>query len=72
VKVDTMLSPRPGVTQEGHCPAGDGSHSTDQPKGIEVGHAGLFMESSKVIPETNTSKAEHSNTQQGLLELGIL
>jgi hypothetical protein len=28
------------------------------------------MEFSKVIPETDISKAEHSNTQQGLPELG--
>jgi hypothetical protein len=48
----------------------DGSHSTDQPKEIEVGHAGLSIEFSKVIPETDTSKAEHSNTQQGLPEFG--
>jgi hypothetical protein len=52
-----MLSPRPGVTQEGHCQPGTGP--TPQT---------LFMESSKVIPETDTSKAEHSNTQQGLPE----
>jgi hypothetical protein len=46
----------------GSLPVGDGSHSTDQPKGTEVGHAGLSMEYPKVIPETDTSKAEHSNT----------
>jgi hypothetical protein len=51
-------------------PAGDGSHSTDQPKGTDVGHAGLSMEFSKVIPETDTSKDEYSNTQQGLPEFG--
>jgi hypothetical protein len=28
------------------------------------------MEFSKFIPETDTSKAEHSNTQQGLPEFG--
>jgi hypothetical protein len=54
----------------GSLPAGDGSHSTDQPKGTDVGHAGLSMGFSKVIPETDTSKAEHSNTQQGLPEFG--
>jgi hypothetical protein len=42
----------------------------DQPRGIDVGHAGLSMGFSKVIPETDTSKAEHSNTQQGLPEFG--
>jgi hypothetical protein len=42
----------------------------DQPKGTDVGHAELSMGFSKGIPETDTSKAEHSNTQQGLLGLG--
>jgi hypothetical protein len=54
----------------GSLPAGDGSHSTDQPKGTKVGHAGFSMEFSKGIPETYTSKAEHSNTQQDLSEFG--
>jgi hypothetical protein len=31
-------------------PAGDGSHSMDQPNGTEVGHAGLSVGFSKVIP----------------------
>jgi hypothetical protein len=35
----------------GSLPAGDGSHSTDQPNGTEVGHAGLSVGFSKVIPE---------------------
>jgi hypothetical protein len=70
-KVDTTLSPRPGVTQEGHCQPGTDSHSTDQPYGNEVGHAGLSMGFSKGIPETDTSKAEHSNTQQGLPRFGV-
>jgi hypothetical protein len=54
----------------GSLPAGDGSHSTDQPKGTVVGHAGLSVGFSKVKPETDTSKAEHSNTQQGLPGFG--
>jgi hypothetical protein len=54
----------------GSLPAGDGSYSMDQPKGTEVGHAGLSMEFSKVIPETDMSKAEHSSTQQVLPECG--
>jgi hypothetical protein len=54
----------------GSLPAGDGSHSTDQPKGTDVGHAGLSVGFLKVIPETDTSKAEHSNTQQGLPGFG--
>jgi hypothetical protein len=61
-KVYTMLSPRPGVTQEGHCQPGT-DHSTDQPKGTDVAHAGLSVGLSKVVLETDTSKAEHSNTQ---------
>jgi hypothetical protein len=51
-------------------PTGDGSHSTDQPKGIEVGHAGLSVGFSKLIPEGFTSKTEYTNTQQGLPEIG--
>jgi hypothetical protein len=47
-------------------PAGDGSHSTDQPKGTDVGHTRLSVGFSKVIPETDISKTEYSNTQQGL------
>jgi hypothetical protein len=35
----------------GSLPAGDGSHSTDQPNGTEIGHAGLSVGFSKVIPE---------------------
>jgi hypothetical protein len=46
--------------------AWDGSHSTDQSNGIEVGHAGLSVGFSKVIPEKFTSKTEYINTQQGL------
>jgi GTP cyclohydrolase FolE2 len=69
-KVDTMLSPRPGVSPEGHCQPGDGSHSTDQPKGTEVSHAGLSVGFSKVIPANDTSKTEYSNTQHGLSKFG--
>jgi hypothetical protein len=53
-------------------PAGDGSHSTDQPNGTDVGHTMLSVGFSRVIPETNISMAEYSNTQQGLPGLGIL
>jgi hypothetical protein len=38
----------------------------DQPNGIEVGHAGLSVGFSKVIPEKFTNKTEYTNTQQGL------
>jgi hypothetical protein len=51
-------------------PAGDGSHSTDQPKGMDVGHTRLSVGFSKVIPETDIGKAEYSNTQQGLPDFG--
>jgi hypothetical protein len=50
----------------GSLPAGDGSHSTDQPNGTEVGHAVLSVGFSKVIPKNFTSKTEYTNTQQGL------
>jgi hypothetical protein len=56
----------------GSLPAGDGSHSMDQPKGTDVGHAGLSVGLSKAIPEKDTSKTEYSNTHQGLPGLGIL
>jgi hypothetical protein len=46
----------------GSLPAGDGSHSTDQPNGTKVGHAGLSVGFSKVIPEKFTSKTEYTNT----------
>jgi hypothetical protein len=55
----------------GSLPAGDGSHSTDQPNGIEVGHAELSVGFSKVIPENFTSKTEYTNTQQGLPGIGV-
>jgi hypothetical protein len=54
----------------GSLPAGDGSHSTDQPKGTEVGHTGLSVRFSNVIPANGTSKTEYSNTQQGLPGVG--
>jgi hypothetical protein len=50
----------------GSLPVRDGSHSTDQPNGIEVGHAILSVGLSKVIPKNFTSKTEYANTQQGL------
>jgi hypothetical protein len=50
--------------------AGDGSHSTDQPKGMDVGHARLSMGFSKVIPEIDIGKAEYTNTQQDLPGIG--
>jgi hypothetical protein len=50
----------------GSLPAGDGSHSTDQPNGTEVGHAGLSVGFSKVILEKFANKTKYINTQQGL------
>ena len=44
--------------------AGETTHSTDQPEGKAVKSVKI---SSKVIPENKaTSKAEYTNTQQGL------
>jgi hypothetical protein len=51
-------------------PAGDGSHSTDQPYGTEVGQARLSVGFSKVIPRNFICKTEYTNTQQGLSEIG--
>jgi hypothetical protein len=58
--------PRAWCHSGGSLPAGDGSHSTDQPKGTEVG----LVRFSKVIPANGTSKTEYSNTQQGLPGVG--
>jgi hypothetical protein len=51
-------------------PAGDGSHSLDQPNGTENGQAGLSVWFLKAIPERQTSKIEYANTQQDLTEIG--
>jgi hypothetical protein len=40
----------------GSLPAGDGSHSTDQPNRTEVAHAGLSVGFSKVIPESRLAR----------------
>jgi hypothetical protein len=56
----------------GSLPAGDGSYSTDQPCGTEVGHAELSVVFSKLIPKKDTSKTEYSNTQQGLPGVGYI
>ena len=51
----------------GSLPAGDRSHSTDQPGGKEQGQDKLATWSSKLIPEKGfNSKAEYSNTQKDL------
>ena len=51
----------------GSLPAGDGSHSMDQPEGKEQGQVRLAIWSSKLIPETGfNNKAEYTNTQQDL------
>jgi hypothetical protein len=54
----------------GSLPAGDGSHSTDQPNGTENGQAGLPVWFSQAIPERQTSKTEYANTQQDLTKIG--
>jgi hypothetical protein len=51
--------------------AGDGSHSTDQSNGTKVGHAGLSVGFSRVIPEKFTGKTEYTNTQQGLPRIRV-
>ena len=52
---------------EASVPAKDPSHSTDQPGGREHGLVKPAIISSKVSPENKaTSKAEYTNTQQGL------
>jgi hypothetical protein len=51
--------------------AGDGSHSTDKPNETEVGHAGLFVGFSKVIPERQTGKIEYTNIQQDLTGIRV-
>jgi hypothetical protein len=67
VKTDVMLSP--GTTSLGIISAGrDGSHSTDQPFRRAQGQDRERVGSSKTLPEKHvTSKAEYTNTQQGLL-----
>jgi hypothetical protein len=40
----------------GSLPAENGSHSTDQPNGTEVGHAGPSVGFSKIIPENRLAK----------------
>jgi hypothetical protein len=49
---------------------GDGSHSMDQPNGIENGQAGLSVWFSQAIPEGQTSRTEYANTQQDLTGIG--
>ena len=49
------------------APAEDPSHTTNQPEGSEHGQVKPENTSSKVIPKNKaTSKAECTNTQQGL------
>jgi hypothetical protein len=51
--------------------AGDGSHSTDQSSGRAQGQDRGRVGSSKTLPEKHkTSKAEYTNTQQGLPGIG--
>ena len=65
-KKDTKLA-QARYHSSGSLPAGDGSHSTDQPGGKEQGQVKLAIWSSKPIPEKGfNSKAEYTNTQQDL------
>ena len=53
------------------APAEGPSHSTDQPGGKVHGQVKLAIISSKSVPESSaTSKAEYTNTQQGLPVIG--
>jgi hypothetical protein len=54
----------------GSLPAGDGSHSMDQPNGTENGQAELSVWFLQAIPKRQTSKTEYTNTQQDLTEIG--
>jgi hypothetical protein len=50
---------------------GDGSHSSDQSSGKAQGHDKETVGSSKALPEKHkASKAEYTNTQQGLPGIG--
>ena len=52
---------------EASVPAKDPSHSTDQPGGRVQGQVKPAIKSSKFSPEKKaTSKAEYTNTRQGL------
>jgi hypothetical protein len=64
--VQPLDSTRPSLSVESLL-AGDGSNSTDQPGGKVQGQVKTAIKSSKDTPENNaTSKAEYTNTQQGL------
>ena len=53
------------------APAEGPSHSIDQPRGKVHGQVKLAIISSKSVPESSaTSKAEYTNTQQGLPVIG--
>jgi hypothetical protein len=47
-------------------PAGDRSHSTDQPGGTAKGQDALSTWFSIGIPESSSSKTEYNDTQQDL------
>jgi hypothetical protein len=68
--MDVLLSP--GTTSLGIINVGRvGSHSTDQPSGRASGQDRGREGSSKMFPEKHiTSKAEYTNTQQGLPGIG--
>jgi hypothetical protein len=53
-------------------PAGDGSHSTDQPKGTDVGHTKLSVGFSKVIPEKTLARLSILILSKAYPGLGIL
>jgi hypothetical protein len=47
-------------------PAGDGSHSADQPGGTAKGQEVLSAWFSTCIPESSSSKTDYKDTQQDL------
>jgi hypothetical protein len=51
-------------------PAGDGSHSTDQPGGTAKGQDALSAWFSTGIPESSSSKTKYDDTQQDLTRFG--
>jgi hypothetical protein len=71
-KGNALISPYETLLVGGvSAPTEEPSHSTDQPGGNWHGQVKLATMSSKGIPENSaTSKAEYTNTQQGLPVIG--
>jgi hypothetical protein len=67
-----QAKPRAWCHSGGSVPAGDGSHSTDQPKGTDVGHTKLSVGFSKVIPEKTLARLSILILSKAYPGLGIL